>query len=206
MAGKEEAKTESDAEKSAEGEQPEAKGLIAKLKSNKKLLIIIILVLLLLIGGGVFLMTKKKADTDNKNDAEAASEAGHGSANGGDSKGKEGGGHGDSKKTPDAGPPQEVFMDLEQFIVNLNRGDKQPSFLKMTVTLQIPSQQVADKINGKMPIIIDAFQTYLRELRPEDLQGSAGLFRLREELTLRINKVMYPDTVIDILFKEVLVQ
>jgi flagellar FliL protein len=102
--------------------------------------------------------------------------------------------------------PQDIFLDLDEFLVNLDRGDRQPSFLKMSVTLQLANQEAVQQINAKLPLIRDGFQVYLRELRADDLQGSGGIYRLREELLLRINKVMYPTKVNDILFKEILVQ
>ncbi|MFQ5467950.1 MAG: flagellar basal body-associated FliL family protein, partial [Kiloniellaceae bacterium] len=47
---------------------------------------------------------------------------------------------------------------------------------------------------------------YLRELRIQDLQGSAGLQRLREELLLRVATAAYPAQVRDVLFREMLIQ
>lgn len=99
-----------------------------------------------------------------------------------------------------------VYYDMEEFIVNLNVGSKRPSFLKMTVSLELAGESQIPRIEEKMPRIRDNFQIYLRELRQEDLQGSAGLYRLREELLLRINKIVYPAKINDILFKEILVQ
>jgi flagellar FliL protein len=99
-----------------------------------------------------------------------------------------------------------VYYDLEEFIVNLNVGSKRPSFLKMTVSLELGGESQVPRVEEKMPRIRDSFQVYLRELRQEDLQGSAGLYRLREELLLRVNKIVYPAKVNDILFKEILVQ
>jgi flagellar FliL protein len=99
-----------------------------------------------------------------------------------------------------------VYYDMEEFIVNLNVGSKRPSFLKMTVSLELGGESQIPTVEAKMPRIRDSFQVYLRELRQEDLQGSAGLYRLREELLLRINKIVYPAKVNDILFKEILVQ
>lgn len=104
------------------------------------------------------------------------------------------------------GYQQSVYYDMEEFVVNLNVGSKRPSFLKMTISLELPGELQIPRIEEKMPRIRDSFQIYLRELRQEDLQGSAGLYRLREELLLRINKVVYPAKVNDILFKEILVQ
>jgi flagellar FliL protein len=102
--------------------------------------------------------------------------------------------------------PQAVFYDMEEFVVNLNVGSKRPSFLKMTVSLEVAGELQIPTVERNMPRVRDSFQTYLRELRQEDLQGSAGLYRLREELLLRVNKVVYPAKINDILFKEVLVQ
>ena len=101
---------------------------------------------------------------------------------------------------------QAVFYDMEEFVVNLNVGNKRPSFLKITVSLELSGESQVPRIEERMPKIRDSFQIYLRELRQEDLRGSAGLYRLREELLLRINKVVYPAKVNDILFKEILVQ
>jgi flagellar FliL protein len=57
-----------------------------------------------------------------------------------------------------------------------------------------------------MPRIIDNFQVYLRELRLDDLRGSAGIYRLREELLMRVNTAAQPVHVKDVLFREMLVQ
>jgi flagellar FliL protein len=57
-----------------------------------------------------------------------------------------------------------------------------------------------------MPRIIDSAQVFLRELRLDDLQGSAGMLRLREELMRRINAAVSPVEVRDVLFKEIIVQ
>lgn len=99
-----------------------------------------------------------------------------------------------------------VYMDLDEFLVNLNNPGRQVSFLKMTVTLELPNLASQNAVQLKLPRIRDSFQVYLRELRNSDLQGSAGIQRLREELLLRINKVLAPEQVTDILFKEMIVQ
>jgi len=111
-------------------------------------------------------------------------------------------------ETGDAGKgaSKAVFYDMEEFLVNLNVGSKRPSFLKMSVSLEVVNELQIPIIEKNMPRVRDNFQAYLRELRQEDLQGSAGLYRLREELLLRVNKVVYPAKVNDILFKEILVQ
>ena len=106
----------------------------------------------------------------------------------------------------EGGEFQSVFYDMEEFVVNLNVGSKRPSFLKMTVSLEVANELQIPTIERGMPRVRDSFQVYLRELRQEDLNGSAGLYRLREELLLRVNKIVYPAKINDILFKEILVQ
>jgi flagellar protein FliL len=98
------------------------------------------------------------------------------------------------------------YLEMEEFLVNLNNPGKQVSFLKMTVTLELPNLATENAVKEKMPRIRDVFQVYLRELHRNDLQGSAGIQRLREELLLRINKILDPQKVNDILFKEIIVQ
>ena len=63
-----------------------------------------------------------------------------------------------------------------------------------------------EKIQPLMPRVMDAFQTYLRELRPTDLEGSAGLYRLKEELMRRVNAAIAPSHINAVLFKEIVVQ
>lgn len=98
------------------------------------------------------------------------------------------------------------YYNLPEFLVNLNTGGKQTSFIKMKVTLEVPTQGDLDAIDSRMPRITDSFNTYLRELRTSDIAGSAGLYRLREELLLRVNKTIYPNKVNDVLFREIIIQ
>ena len=99
-----------------------------------------------------------------------------------------------------------VFFPLEEIIVNLNTGGRKSSFLKIKVNLELRNAEDIPRIQGVMPRIMDNFQVYLRELRIEDLKGSAGMYRLREELLSRINAAAAPAKINDVLFKEMLVQ
>ena len=100
-----------------------------------------------------------------------------------------------------------VFVDLPDVLVNLaNSGSDHTQYLKVKITLELPDQSLVDKIKPLMPRVMDAFQTYLRELRPTDLDGSAGLYRLKEELTRRVNVAVAPNRITAVLFKEIVVQ
>lgn len=101
---------------------------------------------------------------------------------------------------------QVLFYDLPEILVNLNTGGKQASYLKIRVALEIGSEEAIPVIEAMMPRVIDNFQVYLRELRREDLSGSAGIYRIKEELLIRVNSAVQPAHINDVLFKEMLVQ
>ena len=103
-------------------------------------------------------------------------------------------------------PVEVVFFDLPEILVNLNTGRRKSTFLKIRVSLELENAEDVARIEAVMPRIIDNFQVYLRELRVEDLKGSAGMYRLREELLTRVTLAVAPSKVSDVLFKEMLVQ
>ena len=100
-----------------------------------------------------------------------------------------------------------VFVDLPEVLVNLsNTGSERTQYLKIKLVLELAEQSMVAQITPVMPRVMDAFQTYLRELRPSDLEGSAGLYRLKEELTRRVNASIAPSRINAVLFKEIVVQ
>jgi len=100
-----------------------------------------------------------------------------------------------------------VFIDLPEVLVNLaNTGTDRTQYLKIRVVLEVSDQNLMQQIKPIMPRVMDTFQTYLRELRPTDLNGSAGLYRLKEELTRRVNAAIAPSRINAVLFKEIVVQ
>jgi flagellar FliL protein len=120
-----------------------------------------------------------------------------------------GGGH-EAEKTEKAEPAtpakKAMFYDLPDLLVNLNGGGRKTSFLKISISLELEDGADVPKVQAVMPRIIDNFQVYLRELRAEELKGSAGMYRLREELLARVNAAAAPAKISDVLFKEMLVQ
>lgn len=99
-----------------------------------------------------------------------------------------------------------IFYDLPEMLVNLNTAGRKRNFLKMRVSLELANEADITTIEMVLPRIVDNFQVYLRELRMEDLQGAAGMYRLREELLNRVNSAVRPARVNDVLFKEMIVQ
>lgn len=162
----------------ADNEQADEAGAEAAPKGGKKKLIIIVAAAVLLIGGGAggYFVFAGK-----KHDEHKVAEA--------------------------PPPPKPVFMDMPDVLVNMNAGPgERVQYLKLKVVLEVKEQPVVALIQPNVPRMMDIFQTYLREVRPSDLNGSAGLFRLKEELTRRVNTVVTPGQVNAVLFKEILVQ
>ena len=171
---------EADKDAKTEGAPAEGEAAAAKKKSPLLLILMIVVPVLLLGGGGAaayFLFFAQK------DEAAAA-------------------------KAEEAKPPKPaVFYNLPELLVNLNGGQgRRSSFLKISLSLELSDPADIQRVEAVLPRVIDAFQTYLRELRPEDLRGSAGLYRLREELLARVNTSAQPAKVNDVLFKEMLLQ
>lgn len=101
-----------------------------------------------------------------------------------------------------------TFVDLPEILVNLTNGptNERTQYLKVKIVLELPQAEMVGQIQPLMPRVMDAFQTYLRELRATDLDGSAGLYRLKEELTRRVNAAVSPSRITAVLFKEIVVQ
>ncbi len=174
----EEVETEEGAEK--------PQGKLAGLMGNKKLLIGVAALLLIGGGGGGWFFLKNKAA---KEQVAAAS---------------------DAAKAPVAGGKRaSAFLDLPEMTVNLAPGggpqDRQ-HFLRMKIALELNEQKQIAELQPMLPRVLDTFQVFMRELRPQDLEGSAGLYRLKEEMTRRVNVAVHPARVEAILFKELMVQ
>lgn len=181
-----------------------------KKKLSKKMIIIIAAAaFVLLAGGGVGLYfagvfgggAPPAAEGAAHEDASGAQDGHHESEakEGGADKAEEEEKAGESHAAP-------VFFPLGDVLVNLSGDGKRPNFLKIKVNLELADEKDAVALEALKPRIIDHFQIYLRELRVEDLRGSAGLYRLREELLLRVTEAVKPIRVRDVLFQEMLVQ
>lgn len=170
---------------------------------GKKKLIIIggaAVVVLALAGGGAFFFL------GGGGGASSGGDDGHGGGHGAPAA------HGDphaaapAPAKADSSKKATVYMDLPDMTVNLSSADQRASFLRVKITLEVADSDTVAKITPQMPKVLDAFQIYLRELRPSDLDGSAGVHRLKEELARRLNVAVYPAKVDAVLFKEILVQ
>ena len=186
----------------AEGEGGEEGA--AKKKPPLKLIIIAAAAAVVVLGGGgtaAFLLLKPKEDP-----------AAHGEKAHKEKKKKnEKGGHGGGKEGDKGaavvreGPDGVLFYTLPDIVVNMQTADGRPTFLKLRLTLEMPDQHAVDDLEPSMPRLQDMFQTFLRELRPEDLSGSQGSYQLRMEILRRVNLVIAPSKANAVLIEEMLI-
>lgn len=100
----------------------------------------------------------------------------------------------------------ENFVDVPPLILNLRSADGAPRFLKLHFMLVAKDPAAAESIKTQLPLLIDAYQPFLRELRPEDLAGSAAVFRIKEEMLVRATSTLGPDKVKDVLIQDLIQQ
>ena len=151
-------------------------------KGGKKKLIMIVggVVALAALGGGGWFFFLKKPSQDQIEAAEKAKNA----------------------KKP------VVFVEMKDMLIGITAGPQQERapVIKIKVVLEIADPKVSEEIKPLLPRVEDSFQVFMRELRPSDLEGSAGMYRLKEELLRRVNVTVHPAKVDAVLFKELLVQ
>ncbi len=99
-------------------------------------------------------------------------------------------------------------IDLPDMVINLagSSGQEKSQFLKLKLSLEVSDPKIVPEITPMLPRVQDTFQVFMRELRPSDLEGSAGLYRLKEELMRRVNVAVYPHKIDAVNFKEMIVQ
>ncbi len=189
-----------------------AEGDAAPKKKKLPLLFIIAPVALLVVGGGgaaaFFMFMKPPAEAHAEEGAD-----GHGKKAEKPKKEKGGGGHGAKGGEADPslgkiteGPDGVVFWTMPDLVTNIQTADGRPTHLKLKLTLGMKSHELAEHLQAESPRLKDMFQGFLREIRPEELNGSTGTFQLRAEILRRVNLIAAPETVDEVLIEEMLVQ
>jgi flagellar FliL protein len=183
-----------DAAPAAEGAEGEVKPLDEEGGGGlnaKKLLMIVGPILILGVAAALYFMGVFGGKSEEGAEGEQAVAEG----------GAEGGAHGEGGAAPAA-----QFMEIPDLLVNLSTAGGPARFLKLKVKLEVSSPEDLARLQTVAPRVVDQFQTFLREMRVQDLRGSAGIYRLRQELLYRVNLAAQPVKVKDVLFQEILIQ
>ncbi|MEW6390028.1 MAG: flagellar basal body-associated protein FliL [Pseudomonadota bacterium] len=190
-------------EEGAEGEAPA--------KKKPPILIIAIAAGVLVLGGGgaaaFFLMKPKPAAEAGEHGKEEKEKKKEKKEKEGEKKEGEGAAGAAAGPAPviKEGPDGVVFYTLPDIVVNMQTADGKSTFLKLKLTFELPDEETAEALTPNLPRLQDMFQTFLRELRPEDLNGSQGTYQLRVELLRRVNLVAAPAKVNAVLIEEMLI-
>ncbi len=99
-----------------------------------------------------------------------------------------------------------LYVDLPEMVANLDSDPRRPRYIKLRARVEVKGADNQKAVQASMPRLEDLFQTYLRDVRPDDVRGSMGTYRLREELIARADIAIAPAHVADVLFAEMLVQ
>jgi len=108
-----------------------------------------------------------------------------------------------SEPVPVADTTPPVFYDMPEIVIRLDGG--QGSYLKLATVLDLAADHTPDEMKAIEPRLLDVMQTYLIELKPDDIKGTAGMYRVRQELLRRVNDVV-PGSARDVLFKTIILQ
>lgn len=206
--GKDEPEADADPAAAEGAEEGEGGAPKKKKLSGKALILFIVLPAILVLGAGggaaYFLLFNKPAEAHAEADDHGKSKGkgGHGGEHG--EAGAEGvpGAHG-TTITQGEGV---VFVALPEMLVNITAADGRPAYLKLRLTLEAADDEVVAALEPQIPRVTDQFTSFLRELRTDDLSGSAGAYRLRLELLRRVNLVIAPAQINAVLIEEMLVQ
>ena len=169
----------------AAGEE-EKKGLPIKL-------ILIVVGVLALAGGGYFAYT-------NFFQEEAVEESAENDKNG-----EEGGEGADGENAEELPPGVGVMFTMDPFVVNL-AGSNGKRFLKVTATLELSSPEVNPEFEENLQKITDSILVLLSSKSFEDVYSVQGKFKLKDEITTRVNRFLVVGHVKDAYFTEFIVQ
>ena len=169
----------------AAGEE-EKKGLPIKL-------ILIVVGVLALAGGGYFAYTNFFQEEAVEESAEK------------DKNGEEGEEGADGENAEELPPGVGVMFTMDPFVVNL-AGSNGKRFLKVTATLELSSPEVNPEFEENLQKITDSILVLLSSKSFEDVYSVQGKFKLKDEITTRVNRFLVVGHVKDAYFTEFIVQ
>ena len=108
-------------------------------------------------------------------------------------------------KEPKKKPVLGVMVPLDPFVVNLS-GTQGKRFLKVAVTLELSSPEVNAEVNENLQKIIDSILILLSSKTFENVYSIQGKFKLKDEITTRINRFLVLGHVKDAYFTEFVIQ
>ena len=122
-----------------------------------------------------------------------------------DKNGEEGGEGEDGENAEELPPGVGVMFTMDPFVVNL-AGSNGKRFLKVTATLELSSPEVNPEFEENLQKITDSILVLLSSKTFEDVYSVQGKFKLKDEITTRVNRFLVVGHVKDAYFTEFIVQ
>ena len=98
-----------------------------------------------------------------------------------------------------------VMFPMDPFIVNL-AGSEGKRFLKVTIFLELSTPEVNVEIKGKIQKVTDSILVLLSSKAFEDVYSVQGKFKLKDEITTRVNRFLVVGHIKDAYFTEFIIQ
>lgn len=103
-----------------------------------------------------------------------------------------------------------AFYPLPEFLVDLRADDDgRTAYLRIKIAVQLDTAALGgavEKIDAVKPLLIERVTLFLRELRPEDFDGSQKMILLKAELLRRVNLALSSDDASDVIIEELIIQ
>lgn len=107
--------------------------------------------------------------------------------------------------SPQARHSTGVMAPLAPFLVNLAKS-KGKRFLKVTLTLELSNSEVKMEVNENLKKILDSILILLSSKTFEQVISVQGKFRLKDEITTRVNRFLVLGHVRNVYFSEFIIQ
>lgn len=109
-----------------------------------------------------------------------------------------------NSKSPQIIPPEKItYFKFPDMTVNLKGKN---NFVKLSFTIELLQKEDEKTITTYLPRIIDQLQLFLRDLKYADFNGGGAIVKLKHAIELRINNVISPLKIYNVLIQELLIQ
>lgn len=99
------------------------------------------------------------------------------------------------------------YYAMPKLVMNLaSTGGARATMMELELSLESSTPSSFNRVPELMPRLKDTLNSFLRELRVEDLNGSGGTYTLRRELLKRFNTVLDPKKIDAVLIEGMLIQ
>ncbi len=98
------------------------------------------------------------------------------------------------------------YMALDEMLISIKSNSARQQYLKLKFSFELESAGDRLEVTRNLPRILDDFQAFLRELKVEEIQGSEGWYRLKEEMLIRVNTILAPKSIREVLISDLVIQ